>query len=154
VLGALPDHRRARTERARAALGELFGTTSTSGSYDLALERTGLDRQRYSNVRPGLYDETMAHQDRELARFVERPKARGEREDTLPVIAADHGHPAGTFARFGRGLLEPQPEGWHGALFDAYGRRDPARSGAARATASPRVHPLSRVAHAGGNDAT
>jgi hypothetical protein len=35
----------------------------------------------------------------------------GEWEDTLLVIAADHGHPAGTFARFGRGLFEPQPGG-------------------------------------------
>ena len=32
---------------------------------------------RYFNVRRGLYDETMAHQDRELERFVERLKAAG-----------------------------------------------------------------------------
>jgi arylsulfatase A-like enzyme len=105
--------------------GELFGTTSISGFYDAALERTGIDRKRYFNARRGLYDETMAHQDRELARFVERLKARGEWESTLLVIAADHGHPAGTFARFGRGLFDPQPESWQGALFDAYATRVP-----------------------------
>jgi arylsulfatase A-like enzyme len=52
-------------------------------------------------------------------------KAEGEWENTLLVIAADHGHPAGTFARFGRGLIEPQPEGRQGALFDAYSTRVP-----------------------------
>jgi arylsulfatase A-like enzyme len=67
----------------------------------------------------------MAHQDRELERLVERLKAEGEWEDTLLVIASDHGHPAGTFARFGRGLIEPQPEGWQGALFDSYSTRVP-----------------------------
>jgi arylsulfatase A-like enzyme len=112
-------------ERLFTEAGELFGTTSISRFYDLALERTGIDRQRYFNTRRGLYDETMAHQDRELARFVERLKARGEWENTLLVIAADHGHPAGTFARFGRGLFDPQPEGWQGALFDAYATRVP-----------------------------
>jgi arylsulfatase A-like enzyme len=67
----------------------------------------------------------MAHQDRELARFVEQLKAAGEWENTLLVIAADHGHPAGTFARFGRGLIEPKPESWQGALFDSYSTRVP-----------------------------
>ena len=41
------------------------------------------------------------------------------------MIGADHGHPAGTFARFGRGLFEPQPEPWQGALFDSYATRVP-----------------------------
>ena len=76
-------------------------------------------------ARRGLYDETMAHQDRELARFVERLKAEGEWDNTLLVIGADHGHPAGTFARFGRGLIEPRPESWQGALFDSYSTRVP-----------------------------
>lgn len=105
--------------------GDLFGTTSIAGFYDAALARTGIDRKRYFEARRGLYDETMAHQDRALERFVGELKARGEWEHTLLVIAADHGHPAGTFARFGRGLLEPQPEPWQGALFDAYATRVP-----------------------------
>jgi len=112
-------------ERLFTEAGELFGTTSITGFYDAALERTGIDRQLYFNARRGLYDETMAYQDRELARFVERLKERGEWENTLLVIAADHGHPAGTFARFGRGLFDPQPEAWQGALFDAYATRVP-----------------------------
>ncbi len=105
--------------------GDLFGTTSISDFYDRALERAGIDRQAYYNTRRGLYDETMAHQDRELGRFVQRLKKRGEWENTLLVIGADHGHPAGTFARFGRGLFEPPPPGWQGALFDSYATRVP-----------------------------
>ncbi len=105
--------------------GDLFGTTSIADFYDRALERASIDRHAYYDTRRGLYDETMAFQDRELERFVERLKAEGEWENTLLVIGADHGHPAGTFARFGRGLLEPRPESWQGALFDAYSTRVP-----------------------------
>lgn len=105
--------------------GDVFGTTSIVDFYDIALKRAEIDRRSYYGISRGLYDETMAHQDRELERFVERLKAEGEWEDTLLVIAADHGHPAGTFARWGRGLIEPQPEGWQGALFDSYSTRVP-----------------------------
>ncbi len=105
--------------------GDLFGTTSIAGFYDAALERAGIDRQAYFNIRRGLYDETMAHQDHELRRFVERLKAAGEWDNTLFIITADHGHPAGTFARFGRGLFDPQPAPWQGALFDSYATHVP-----------------------------
>jgi arylsulfatase A-like enzyme len=105
--------------------GNVFGTTSIVDFYDIALKRAEIDRKSYYGISRGLYDETMAHQDRELERFVERLKAEGEWEDTLLVIAADHGHPAGTFARWGRGLIEPQPAGWQGALFDSYSTRVP-----------------------------
>jgi arylsulfatase A-like enzyme len=105
--------------------GDLFGSTSVAGFYDAALERAGIDRQTYFNIRRGLYDETMASQDRQLERFVQSLKDRGEWERTLLVITADHGHPAGTFARFGRGLLDPQPEPWQGALCDTYATHVP-----------------------------
>ena len=107
------------------AAGASFGRTSVTGFYDLALEQTGIDRQAYFGIRRGLYDETMTHQDYQLQQLVERLKAEGEWENTLLVIGADHGHPAGTFARFGRGLFEPQPDPWEGALFDAYATRVP-----------------------------
>jgi len=105
--------------------GEVFGTTSIVDFYDIALKRAKIDRLGYYGISRGLYDETMAHQDRELERFVERLKAEGEWENTLLVIAADHGHPAGTFARWGRGLIQPQPAGWQGALFDSYSTHVP-----------------------------
>ena len=106
-------------------VGGAFGTTSVTGFYDLALERTGIDRQAYFGVRRGLYDETMAHQDHQLRELVDELKANGEWENTLLVIGSDHGHPAGTFARFGRGEMAPQPDPWQGALFDSYATRVP-----------------------------
>ncbi len=105
--------------------GHLFGTTSIQSFYDEALRLAGIDRRDYFELRRDLYDETMMHQDAQLRRLVERLKERGEWENTLLVIASDHGHPAGTFARFGRGLLDPQPDAWQGALFDAYSTRVP-----------------------------
>jgi arylsulfatase A-like enzyme len=109
----------------QVAASGLFGTTSISAYYDIGLERAGIDRQSYFGTRRGLYDETMTHQDHALEELVAALKKRGEWENTLLVIGSDHGHPAGTFARFGRGLLEPQPEPWQGALFDAYATRIP-----------------------------
>ncbi len=105
--------------------GELFGATSIAAWYDIAIERAGVPRQEFYRLRRGLYDETMAHQDHQLGQFVEQLKARGEWENTIFVVAADHGHPAGTFARFGRGEFEPKPEEWQGALFDSYATRVP-----------------------------
>jgi len=125
----VPEEERARAEGWEEELwtkaGDLFGTTSIADFYDRARERAGIDRNAVYEARRGLYDETMAHQDRELGRLVERLKASGEWEHTLLVIGADHGHPAGTFSRWGRGLIEPKPEGWQGALFDSYAARVP-----------------------------
>jgi arylsulfatase A-like enzyme len=98
----------------------LFGKTSIAGFYDTAIERAGIDRKAFFGIRRGLYEETMLHQDHALELFVERLKAEGQWENTLLVIGSDHGHPAGTFARFGRGEFVPQPEPWQGAMCDAY----------------------------------
>lgn len=105
--------------------GDRFGTTSVVGFYDQALVRAGIDRHTFYATRRDLYDETMSHQDAALRTFVADLEAAGEWENTLLIVASDHGHPAGTFARFGRGLFEPQPEPWQGALFDAYATRIP-----------------------------
>ncbi|MFN0242683.1 MAG: sulfatase [Planctomycetota bacterium] len=105
--------------------GELFGKTSIAGFYDAALEKAGIDRHGYFNLRRGMHDETMAQQDHALAQFVGMLENTGEWENTILVIASDHGHPAGTFARWGRGLFDPQPEPWQGALFDAYATHIP-----------------------------
>jgi len=103
----------------------LFGTTSMLHFYDEALARAGLDRHAYYDGRRGLHDETMMQQDESLRRFVQQLKDAGEWENTILVIGADHGHPAGTFARWGRGLFEPKPPEWEGALFDSYSTRVP-----------------------------
>lgn len=104
---------------------DLFGTTSVTGFYDEAIRRGGIDRQGYFGTRRDLYDETMLHQDQALQKLVEKLKADAEWENTILVIGSDHGHPAGTFARFGRGLIDPQPEPWEGAMCDAYATRIP-----------------------------
>lgn len=115
----------AAESRLFAAAGSLFGKTGIQDFYDRAIEASKVDRKRFFAGRRGLYDETMCHQDEELRRFVARLKESGEWERTLLVIGSDHGHPAGTFARFGRGELDPQPEPWQGALFDSYSTRVP-----------------------------
>ena len=65
-------------------------------------------------------EETMAHQDYQISQLVERLKAEGEWENTLLIIASDHGHPAATFSRFGRALEDPPPEEWEGAILGSF----------------------------------
>ncbi len=98
---------------------------SISGFMRRCLETIGVDPLWYFDTQRGLYDETMAHQDYQLGRLVERLKADGEWENTLLIIASDHGHPAGSFSRFGRGLFDPPPPDWEGALADSYRTRIP-----------------------------
>lgn len=105
--------------------GRLFGTTSIAAFYDQAMELAGIPKKDYLETRRGLYDETMAYQDQALEQFVKQLQDTGEWENTILIIGADHGHPAGTFTRFGRGLLDPQPEPWQGALFESYLTRVP-----------------------------
>jgi hypothetical protein len=103
----------------------LFGTTSIFRVYEQAFKILGIDRRAYYSAQRDLYDETMEYQDAALAKFVDELKAKGEWENTILVVAADHGHPAGTFSRFGRGLLEPQPDPAQGGLFDSYATHVP-----------------------------
>jgi arylsulfatase A-like enzyme len=67
-----------------------------------------------------VHDEAMMHQDHRLGELVERLKERGEWEHTLLVIGSDHGHPAASYPRFGRGQLDPQPPAWEGALLGEF----------------------------------
>jgi arylsulfatase A-like enzyme len=90
------------------------------GRYVDRLDRLGIDRRDFFTAQRDLYDETMLHADHQIGALVESLKERGEWERTLLVLTADHGHPAGSFSRFGRGLLVPQPEDWEGALADSY----------------------------------
>ena len=103
----------------------VVGRTNIFRGYREELGRLGIDAQTFYDGLRGLYDEAMEHQDYQLGRLVERLKARGEWQRTLLIIAADHGHPAGTFARFGRGLLDPEPPDWEGALFGAFNTHIP-----------------------------
>jgi len=77
------------------------------GTYEERIEKTGIDRVRFFNVARGFYDETMAHQDHQLGKLVERLKAAGEWEHTLFIVAADHSQDAA-----GLRLLDPLPPQW------------------------------------------
>jgi arylsulfatase A-like enzyme len=88
--------------------------------YRARLAQMGVDQRDFFRTQWDLYDETMAHNDTSLADLVAELDARGERDNTILIIAADHGHPAGSFSRFGRGMLDPQPDDWEGAFADAY----------------------------------
>ncbi len=80
------------------------------------LQEHDVDPQVFYRTMQDSHDEAMMHQDQRLGELVERLKERGEWEHTLLVIGADHGHPAASYPRFGRGLLDPQPPAWEGAL--------------------------------------
>ena len=85
---------------------------SLSDLWDGIFEKAGLDRIAFYNARRDLYTECMAHQDYQIGRLVDRLKARGEWENTLLIIASDHGVEAGSddFGTFARESLPPQVE--------------------------------------------
>jgi len=60
------------------------------GFWGEAWEETGIDRAAYFSVWQALYDESMAFNDYQIGRLVERLKAEGEWENTLLIIAGDH----------------------------------------------------------------
>jgi arylsulfatase A-like enzyme len=93
--------------------------------YRERLTELGTEPRDFFDTQRGLYDETMAHQDEQLGKLVARLKASGEWNDTLLVIGSDHGHPAGSFSRFGRELFDPLPASDEGALLDSYRSRVP-----------------------------
>jgi arylsulfatase A-like enzyme len=74
----------------------------TEGRLNERFGKAGIDPARFTYVACGLYDETMAHQDNQIGRFVERLKAEGEWDRTLFIVAADHGS-------YGAGLLPIDP---------------------------------------------
>ena len=57
-------------------------------------ERAGVDREAFYQVRRSLYDEGMAHTDYQIGQLVRRLKAAGEWDNTLFIVASDHGHRA------------------------------------------------------------
>ena len=78
-------------------------------------EKARVDRVAYFSGKRDLYDEAMAHQDYQIGRLVERLKNTGEWENTLLIVAADHGVAAGA-ADYGIAVLDPLPPQW-GPMF-------------------------------------
>lgn len=94
--------------------------TSISDEQNIKLKKSAIEPVPFFNTMKELYKETMAHQDFQLNQLVNRLKSEGEWENTLLIIASDHGHPAATFSRFGRALEDPMPEEWRGGILGSF----------------------------------
>jgi arylsulfatase A-like enzyme len=86
------------------------------GVYSEAYEKTGLSRVDFFALHQGLYDETMAHNDYQIGRLVDRLKAEGEWENTLLIIASDHSTDA-AMDDMGLAMQDSLPPRWVSALF-------------------------------------
>ena len=80
----------------------------------------GVDRVAHAHAEQGLYDETMAHNDYQIGRLVERLKAAGEWEHTILIVASDHGYPGASPRR-----LDPMPPTGEWALLRPHVTRIP-----------------------------
>ena len=79
-------------------------------------EDTGIDRVGFFETMRSLYDESMAHQDYQIGRLVERLKAAGEWGNTLLIIAADHSVKAALYD-LGVLLQDSMPPRWSEPMF-------------------------------------
>ena len=112
-LYANPERRKLLKEWERKLMGpenRWFG-----GPWSDRFEKTGVDRFAFYNTGRDLYAEAMAHQDYQIGRLVERLRAKGEWENTLLIIAADHGADAGSMD-YAVATLETLPPKWHPML--------------------------------------
>ena len=105
-------------------LGLRFPFNHTSASvhehWQGQLAQKGIDPLPFYRAMQAAHDEAMMHQDQRLGELVAELKARGEWENTLLIIGSDHGHPAASYPRHGRGQLDPQPPAWEGALLGEF----------------------------------
>ena len=87
---------------------KLKATDRRMGPWGDAFDKAGIDRIAYFDGKRSLYTEGMAHQDYQIGRLVERLKATGEWENTLLIIAADHGAAAGS-QDYAIAVMDPLP---------------------------------------------
>ena len=100
--------RRKRYFRWTAQVNDSGGYANGMSPYDDSLDQLGIDRIAYYAARRDLYDENLAHNDAQLGRLVEGLKASGEWNNTLLIIASDHGsHSHQTL-----GMMDPLPPQW------------------------------------------
>ncbi len=79
----------------------------THNPYSDVYERNGIDRPSHAELHRGLYDESMAHNDHQIGRLVEGLERSGEWENTLLIVAADHGYVAASYR-----VMDPLPPKW------------------------------------------
>lgn len=93
------------------AWDERLGEVGDHGAYTGSFEETGISRVEFNTIHQGIYDENMAHNDYQLGRLIQRLQAEGEWENTLLVVAADHGQ--GTMHETAIAVLESMPPRWN-----------------------------------------
>ena len=71
-----------------------------------------MNRVAFWSAQRDLHDETMAHQDYQIGRLVAGLEAAEEWEETLLIIAADHGVAAGTGVDYSLRMRDPLPPSW------------------------------------------
>lgn len=89
-------------------------------SYEENIERSGLDLVRFFEVASRLYEGSMAFQDRSIGELVETLKARGEWDNTLFIVAADHSHVSA-----GLPFFDPGRPAWEAPLLASHKSRIP-----------------------------
>lgn len=85
----------AEERKIRADMLKSFGRPIPGDTLPEKMTNLGLDPATYAQIDRKLEDEAMAYQDHQIGRLVERLKTVGEWENTLFIVAADHGK--GTF---------------------------------------------------------
>jgi arylsulfatase A-like enzyme len=98
------------TPESRARYIEWDEAIAKSGGFQdpAAYVQAGTTIEQHALAQQALYDEGMAHQDYQLRQFVGRLRATGEWENTLFIVASDHGYPAGSH-RFNPGMAWDAP---------------------------------------------
>ncbi len=86
------------------------------GVYSEAYEKTGIQRPEFFSLHQGMYDETLAHNDYQLGRLVDRLQAAGEWNNTLLIIAGDHSTRA-AMDDMGIAVVEDLPPRWSQPMF-------------------------------------
>lgn len=92
---------------------------SDAGGHGIYLDsyaETGIERPAFFALHQALYDETMAHQDHQLGRLVERLKAEGRWENTLLIVGSDHSIWAAV-DDMGIAVLDELPPRWSRPMF-------------------------------------
>lgn len=95
VAGTYLSHeRRLAFHEMERKIGEVSGTLGRSWALRAppqVFEKAGIDRAAYFDAVRDAYDEAMAFADLQLGRLVAQLQARGEWENTLLIVTADHG---------------------------------------------------------------
>jgi arylsulfatase A-like enzyme len=104
------------TQRRREFFAEWDGFNRNGGGPWIAgLAAAGVDRIGFFETMRALYDESLAHQDHQIGRLVERLREQGEWENSLLIIAGDHAI-AAALRDLGTLIQGSPPPDWNRAM--------------------------------------